>query len=93
MTTNNQSILIFGQYNTGKTTRLKQLLKTEPTEFTLDGATNIADIIIISKQAELCDSFCIVTTQINIKNIPASVLSKFQIIDLNNTILKEETNA
>lgn len=74
-----KSILILGQQGSGKTTKLKSLLSTNKTKFALDEAISVEDIQSILAKATEANSFCIVATQLNIKQIPLPLLAKFEI--------------
>lgn len=74
-----KSILILGQAASGKTTKLKSLLSTYNTRFILDGAVSVEEIQSVLQKANEANSFCIVATQLKLKQIPLSVLSNFEI--------------
>ena len=77
-----KSILILGQAGSGKTNKLKSLLSTYNTEFVLDGAVSVEEIQSVLNKATEANSFCIVATQLKIKQIPLSVLSNFEICEM-----------
>lgn len=77
-----KSILILGQAASGKTTKLKTLLSTYNTKFVLDGAVSVEEIQSVLRKATIANSFCIITTQLKLKQIPLSVLSNFEVHEL-----------
>lgn len=76
-----KSKLIIGLQASGKTTKVKSLLSTYNTEFVLDAATTVEEIQNVLQQATEANSFCIVATQLKLKQIPLSVLSNFEIYE------------
>lgn len=69
------NILIYGPQASGKTGVMKTFLKNNPTEFVLDGAGSIQEIIELAIKAEKAGSSCVVTT--NLESFPKIITNSF----------------
>lgn len=75
-----KSILLVGQQASGKTTKIKQLLSQQQTDFVLDGAVSPEEIEAVHLNSLKENSFAIVSTQLAESVLPKELLSNFEIV-------------
>lgn len=75
-----KSILVVGQQGSGKTTKLKQLLSQQQTDFVLDEAVSPEQIESVHLKAVEVNSFAVVSTQLSESALPKELLSNFEIV-------------
>lgn len=78
-----KSILILGLPGSGKTTKMNEILSTQNTMFFNDEVVSCEQIINTLEAAKEAKSFCVIATQLNIKNLPKKISSNFEIVNLN----------
>ena len=78
-----KSILILGLPGTGKTTKMKEILSNQNTIFYKDEIVSCEQIENVHSAALKANSFCILATQLDLKELSKNVLSNFEILDLN----------
>lgn len=78
-----KSILILGLPGSGKTTKMNEILSTQNTVFFKDEVVSCEEIENVHSAALKANSFCIVATQLDLKELSQNVLSNFEILDLN----------
>lgn len=78
-----KSILILGRQGSGKTTKMKEILSNQNTMFYTDEAVSCEQIEDVHSAALKANSFCVVATQLDLKELSENVLSNFEILNLN----------
>lgn len=77
-----KSILITGPQGSGKTTLMREILSLTNTKFYKDEVTSYEKIEEVYSKARLRRSFCVIATQMDLKDLPKQILSKFTIVNL-----------
>lgn len=75
-----KSILLLGPLCSGKTFRMREILSETSTDFVLDGALSVDEVISFNLKALKAKSFCIITSLLNPEDFSETELSNFNVI-------------